>query len=270
MFEAVKEVYRQKRIRRILRFYSHLQSYGTVFVQGVPVDLRTKSKKVLVSRDALIHFCFTLLALMILGSAVSRALRGLSLGGGLAVPLLSSLTCSFLAVELADWVVEKLGPSLDLLFDYVLPLLALVTGVTVFFGLWYFDLGPTWASRFSAWRDSVNQRIQSRPVTLAIVPEEGRNWFFVRDTSGALLPLTRQEAEAECQSYGGHWQLFDAEPGFQADPAPTLGGSVSVWMGQGFPVGQLNAGTGLGRPSVFRSAQKTDRVVTLCISREDP
>lgn len=262
------EYLRRKRIRRIRKFYSQLQSWGLFFPGGTPVDFAHR-RTVMVSRDALLHFGFTVLFLMLLGSAVSAVLGVVPpLANSVSVRLVALLISGVLAVEAADAALDRLTRAFDIAFDYVLPVVVLLIAGGAYIGVRFLGMGPVWSGQFTAWRDAKSREIQSRPVSAAIEPAEGNNWFFVRDAKGQLQPLDRVDAQVACDAKGAGWQLFAGDSAFVPDPAPTLGRGVSVWMAEGIPVGQIGPETGLGHPHVYRSAGPDELVVTLCVKPE--
>lgn len=262
------EYFRQKRIRRIRRFYSQLQAFGVVHVHGTPVDV-IRRKTVLVSRDAVLHFCFTVFFLMLLGGVVSTVLSLVPMrDAGGVVRFAALLVSGVLAVECADAAMDRLTRAFDITFDYVLPVTVLLMLVAGSVGVRFFGMGPAWSSGFSAWRTETNQRLQSRPRTIAITPAAGANWFFARNAKGELLPLSRTDASLECEAKGAGWELFRGDSTFVPDPVPQIERPISVWMDGGFPKGQIGPSTGLGRPDVFSSAGPDDLAVTLCVKPE--
>ncbi len=264
----MREYFRQKRIRRLLRFYSNLQSYGVLFVHDTPVDL-TNRKSVLVSRDAKVHFLLTVFFFSLLGGVLGGLLRLVPAGdAGWAVRLVVLCASGVVAVECADAVLDRITRALDITLDYVLPLAALLMLIVLYVGLQKFGMGPQWAGQLDAWRANTNTRIQSRPVQAVIEPGEGTNWFFVRTATGALQPLDRTDAMLACEARGAGWKLFDGDSTFTPDPVPRIARPLSVWYGGAFPVGQIGPPTGLGRPGVFSSAGADDLRPTLCIVTE--
>ena len=264
----LKEYLRQKRIRRILRFYNQLQSYGVVFVGDTPVDF-ARRKTVMVSRDAVLHFCFTVLFMMALGGVVKPMLRAVPVAGAGGVIWVAALLVSGVAaVECADAAMDRLTRAFDITFDYVLPITVLLVAGGLYLGVRVFGMGPTWSERFEEFRKQTNQRLQGRSQTAIIVPAEGTNWYFVRNAKGELQPLSRTDAALECEAKGAGWVLFSGDSTFVPNPAPRLGTIVSVWMGEGMPLGQIGPRTGLGRPGVFSSAGPDDLAVTLCVKTE--
>ena len=273
----IKEYYRQKRIRRILTFYSFLQSYGLINLGPHPVDLRSPNKNVLISRDAKFHFVLTLILLGVCGSVLGMLVRpivGLLPKGtapAFAQAFLVGLPTAFLSVEIADAILLKTTRVLDVLIDLILPVVGLIAISAVFLGVTQFNMGPQWSKQFNDWKDRTNERIQKRPRALPLSQPSGNNWALIVDDKNQLLPLTRPEAHRACLEKGGDWQLFDGDAKFQPDPVPIFSGQFSVWMAEGgFPVGQVGGTNGFGKPSVFSSASMNDRVPTLCVRKAAP
>lgn len=262
------EYLRQKRIRRILRFYSHLQSYGVVFMRGAPVEV-VHRKTVLVSRDAVLHFVLTVICMMIIGGVLGSVMQMVpATGVGAALWLVVLAVSGVAAVECADAVMDRMTRAFDITFDYVIPIAVLLVAGGLWLGVRVFGRGPSWSASFDQWRASTNQRLASRPRSVSIVPAQGNNWYFVRNAKGQLQPLSRSDAMLECEAKGAGWVLFNGDSTFVPDPVPTLDRGMSVWMDGGMPIGQIGPGPGLPRPSVFVSGGPDAMAVTLCVKPE--
>lgn len=262
--------FRQKRIRRILNFYSNLQSYGVVAVGGVPTDLG-HGKSVLVSREARLHFFLTIGFFALLGVPLGAVLARLPSGEvGNVIRLVVMCVAGVLAVECADAVLARFLRALDVTFDYLLPLVALALLGAMYVPLKQLGADSDWAAGLASVRQSVNTRLQGRPIREAVTPTAGRNWFFVSTADGALQPLDRSHAAQACSTKGVGWKLYDGDSAFAPEPAPQFLRTVSVWYGGGMPVAQIGETSGLARPQAFSSADATDLRATLCVRPGGP
>lgn len=245
--QKVRAYFREKRIQRILSFYSRLQ----------PVPRLTGRRASMVSRDSVIQLIVTFICLMIC------ALPFAALTKSIKTPVISLVLggiSAFLAVELADWVLLKIRRAVDLTFDFILPLLAAVLIVVTVVGVKYFSWSTIIPQRFEEWRADVNERLQKRPLAARLRQTSGVDWLFATNDAGQLTRMTLIEAEAFCSKQGAGWGVYagTAHAEISTDRA------FYIWMAPGTRAVQVDPGAFKG-PQVFVSSSGQDRHAVLCV-----
>lgn len=239
--------YREKRIQRILSFYSRLQ----------PASRLTGKRASMVSRDSIIQVIATFVCLMICGLPLSVLAKQ---GGPPAVSMALGGISAFIAVELADWILLRIRRTLDLTFDVVLPWLAAFLIAATVIGVRYLDWATIMPQRFEEWRLGVNDRLQRRPLTIRLRQTSSTDWKFATNAQGQLTPLTKQEAEIFCAQQGLGWNVYAGT----AHSDILSSGAFYIWMNPGWRAAQIEPG-GLLPPRVFASSAEGDRRATLCV-----
>ena len=246
--QKIKAYFREKRIQRILPFYSRLQ----------PVTRSTGRRASMVSRESVMQLIVTFICLMI--SAAPFAALTKSIKAPMVISLVLGGLSAFLAVELADWILLKIRRAVDLTFDFILPLLAAILIAVTVVGVKYFNWSTVIPQRFEEWRAGVNERLQRRPLAVRLRKTSGADWMFATNEAGQLTQLTLSEAEAFCSKQGLDWGLYagTAQAEISADRA------FYVWMSPGTRAAQVDPG-GFKGPQVFVSSSAQDRHAVLCV-----
>ena len=274
LWAKIQNYYRLKRIERLVSLYNRMQPEQTPFTSTY------KKLAPIVSRDALIHFAITLVALslcsIVLGSVLGpifkpvldrfaqsefRVLKALS--------ILPMVIPAFLAIEIADYVYARIQYAVDRTFDFILPALGLVLLVTVIFIVKTPGLAQKVGFAFGAWRDEVNEKLQKRPRDLKVSQSRGSNWILSTGPAPAPAtgtwpqPITFMEAEAFCLSQGRGWRLYNGDSTFVPAPQLKSAHGFYVWLSSSRG-GQIEP-SGIAPPKVFVSRSPQDRTIALCI-----
>lgn len=246
--QRIRAYFREKRIQRILSFYSRLQ----------PAKRLTGKRASMVSRDSVLQLIVTFICLMVCAIPFAALMR--SIKAPAAVGLCVGAVSAFLAVELADWVLLKVRRAVDLTFDFILPLLAAVLIAVTVVGVKYFNWSTVVPQRFENWRTEVNERLQKRPLAVRLRQTSGVDWLFATNEAGQLTQLTFAEAEAFCSNQGAGWGLYtgSAQAEISADRP------FYIWMAPGIRAAQVDPGPMKG-PQAFVSSSAQDRHATLCV-----
>ena len=270
--QRLKEYYRQKRIRRILKFYYTLQPQQTVqippsFPKSSPEEemLRkgisrpiSKGKVAWISRDAKIHFFLTLSLWFVTAIPMQMIIKDWGIFGKLILVFLA-----WGIVELVDLFMDRMSKALDAFFDVILPVLVVVTCIGIFIGLKFFNLKDVVKNKV----DSINDEMRSKPETAMISPKEGKNWKFYFNEKQELQPLAFDEAMKYCIGQGQGWGVMKESNTTTLDPAPYSTKYFYIWVmrnNYAMQPGQVGKGE-IKTPSVWTSFGPGSKHVTLCV-----
>lgn len=235
MIDALKDYYREKRIRRILSFYHEIQPY----VSPMPGSAHRKIR--FISRDAWVQFILTLFLILSLGR------------------IMNYFIAAFLAVEISDYIMIRGTKFFDAIFDYILPLGFLLLVAAGYIGLKHYDLGAKWKE----FHKQKNRELHSIPVKNIAASGVGDNWSIEEFSAGNAKPLSLEEARLACQKRA--FKLYEGETNFM--PPLVLNKSAHFWFQEknGALGAQLGPGEVKSPVAAFVKVHTEPMHLTLCV-----
>lgn len=240
MIGALRDYYREKRIRRILSFYHEVRP-----VLGA-------GKVRFISRDAWIHFFLTVLGFLLF-SNLTRFMP----------PTVSLFFSAYAAVELSDFIMIRLTRFFDAIFDYVLPIGFISLVGILFWGQKHYNILGKAQVSLSEYHKKKNRELHSRVQKNIANRGAGENWTIEAFSSRTVKPLTLEEARAACGKR--NFKIYDGGP-FKFIPPLVLNKPAHFWyVGVNGTLGvQLGPGE-VTKPSSFISYRTEPMYLTLCL-----